>query len=200
MSTDVAAGPSTIPRIARPKLHPPYSEMVHKAIAELKDRSGSSKAAILRYLVQNYQLGDNVNKINTNIRLALKKGVEKGELKQVTGTGATGSFKLGEKKAAAPKVKKPVAKRADKEAAPAAVKKEKAAAPKKKVEKKVEKAEKAPKEKKAPAKASAAPAAPAATAPRSTQKEKEAPAAPAPKKSKSKSVKSTKKTSTAKSN
>ncbi|KAK6012550.1 linker histone H1 and H5 family protein [Ostertagia ostertagi] len=80
--------------------------MVQKAIAELKDRSGSSKAAILRYLVQNYQLGDNVSKINTNIRMALKKGVEKGELKQVTGTGATGSFKLGEKKAAAPKLRR----------------------------------------------------------------------------------------------
>ncbi|PIO57971.1 linker histone H1 and H5 family protein, partial [Teladorsagia circumcincta] len=64
MSTDVAAaGPSTVPKVVRqPRVHPPYSQMVQQAIAELKDRSGSSKAAILRYLVQNYQLGDNVSK------------------------------------------------------------------------------------------------------------------------------------------
>nr|CDJ93996.1 Histone H1 H5 domain containing protein [Haemonchus contortus] len=46
--------------------------MVQKAIAELNEKSGSSKSAIVRYLVQNYQLGDNVSKINTNIRRAKK--------------------------------------------------------------------------------------------------------------------------------
>lgn len=134
MSTDVAAAAPVAPVptvVKQTREHPPYSEMVQKAIAELKDRSGSSKVAILRYLTQNYQLGDNASKINTNIRLALKKGVERGELKQVTGTGANGSFKLGEKKGAAPKVKKPIVKKA-KEVKPAAPRKErKAAGPKK---------------------------------------------------------------------
>lgn len=38
--------------------------------------------------------------------MAIKRSVVKGDLKQVKGSGASGSFKLGEKKAAAPKAKK----------------------------------------------------------------------------------------------
>ncbi|EPB72184.1 linker histone H1 and H5 family protein [Ancylostoma ceylanicum] len=80
--------------------------MIRKAVAELKEKSGSSKAAILKYILQHYKLGDNVTKINAQLRLAIKRGVIKGDLKQVKGSGASGSFKLGEKKAAAPKAKK----------------------------------------------------------------------------------------------
>ncbi|KAJ1348904.1 hypothetical protein KIN20_004311 [Parelaphostrongylus tenuis] len=80
--------------------HPTYSAMINKAVAELKDRSGSSKAAILKYLMAHYKLGGNTNKINSQLRMALKKAVAKGELKQVKGSGASGSFKLGEKKSA----------------------------------------------------------------------------------------------------
>ncbi|KAJ1355405.1 hypothetical protein KIN20_012799 [Parelaphostrongylus tenuis] len=74
--------------------------MIHKAVAELKDRNGSSKAAILKYLMAHYKLGDSTNKINSQLRMALKKAVTKGELKQVKGSGASGSFRLGEKKSA----------------------------------------------------------------------------------------------------
>lgn len=50
--------------------------------------------------------------INAHLRLALKRGVTKNELKQVKGTGASGSFRLGEKKvAAAAKPKKVAAKK-----------------------------------------------------------------------------------------
>ncbi|KAJ1372901.1 hypothetical protein KIN20_035205 [Parelaphostrongylus tenuis] len=80
--------------------HPTYSAMIHKAVAELKDRNGSSKAAILKYLMAHYKLGANTNKINSQLRMALKKAVTKGELKQVKGSGASGSFRLGEKKSA----------------------------------------------------------------------------------------------------
>ncbi|KAE9415353.1 hypothetical protein Angca_000577, partial [Angiostrongylus cantonensis] len=43
--------------------------------------------------------------INYQLRIALKKAIVKGELKQVKGNGASGSFRLGEKKCA-PAVKK----------------------------------------------------------------------------------------------
>ncbi|KJH50692.1 linker histone H1 and H5 family protein [Dictyocaulus viviparus] len=100
MSADVAAGLTKVAKVPRPpRVHPTYSEMVRIAITELHDSSGSSKAAILRYLVEHYQLGNNNNLINSNIRLALKRGVERGEFKQLNGTGANGSFKLTEKKA-----------------------------------------------------------------------------------------------------
>ncbi|KAJ1372900.1 hypothetical protein KIN20_035201 [Parelaphostrongylus tenuis] len=52
--------------------------MILKAVAELKGRNGSSKAAILKYLMAHYKLGDNTNKIETQLRMAHKKAVMKG--------------------------------------------------------------------------------------------------------------------------
>ncbi|WKX96233.1 hypothetical protein Q1695_012577 [Nippostrongylus brasiliensis] len=128
--------------------HPTYSAMIRKSVSELKEKTGSSKAAILKYMLANYKLGDNVTKINAQLRLALKRGVVKGDLKQVKGSGASGSFKLGEKKAAAPK--KVAAKK------PASAKKPKS--PKKAVAKKpkAEKKAKSPKKAKTPKAKSAA--------------------------------------------
>ncbi|KAK6033240.1 linker histone H1 and H5 family protein [Ostertagia ostertagi] len=133
--------------------HPTYAAMIKKSITELKDRSGSSKAAILKYILAHYKLGDNVAKVNNQLRLALKRAVLSGELKQVKGAGANGSFRLGEKKSAAPKTaKKPAAKKtATKKPATASPKKPKtpkkaAAAKKPKAEKKA----KTPKKAKAP--------------------------------------------------
>ncbi|ETN80144.1 linker histone H1 and H5 family protein [Necator americanus] len=118
--------------------HPTYAVMVKDAITQLKERSGSSKSAILKYITQHYKLGDNVTMINVHLKRALARGVAKGELKQVSGIGATGSFKVDAdykklKKTAAPTVKKPVAKKATSE--PIAPKK--APAPKPKIEKKL---------------------------------------------------------------
>ena len=45
---------------AKPKkaaAHPKYSEMVGKAIAELKERGGSSRQAILKYIMANFNVG-----------------------------------------------------------------------------------------------------------------------------------------------
>lgn len=100
--------------------HPKYSEMIGAAIGSLKERSGSSRQAILKYVGANYKVGDNAG---THVKLALKRGVAAGTLKQVKGSGASGSFKLAEKpkpakkatkvakKPAAKKVKKPAAKK-----------------------------------------------------------------------------------------
>ena len=103
-----------------PAAHPKYSEMVAAAVGALKERSGSSRQAILKYISTNYKVGDGAN---THVKLALKRGVTGGALKQVKGTGASGSFKLAEKpkapkkKPAAKKAKKPAAKKAKKPAA-----------------------------------------------------------------------------------
>ena len=98
--------------------HPKYIDMVKAAIGTLKERNGSSRQAILKYINANYTVSD---KAPTNTKNALKKGVVAGALKQVKGTGASGSFKLMEKPKAAKKpaakkpaaaAKKPVAKKA----------------------------------------------------------------------------------------
>ena len=93
--------------------HPSYREMIGEAIVALKERGGSSRQAILKYVMANYKVGSETTKINARVKTALKAGVKAGALKQAKGTGAAGSFKLGEKKAEkkpkAKKVKKPKA-------------------------------------------------------------------------------------------
>ena len=122
--------------------HPKYAEMISTAIGALKERSGSSRQAILKYVTANYKVSEYCS---THVKLALKRGVAGGVLKQVKGAGASGSFKLAEKlkktpkkkvaaKKPASKKKKATPKKAKKPAAKKAAKKPaaKKAAPKKK--------------------------------------------------------------------
>ena len=96
----------------KPAEHPKYIEMIAAAITALKERTGSSRQAILKYIQANYKVKDNAA---VHLKLALKRGVATGALVQAKGAGASGSFKVvkkGEpKKKAAPK-KKPAAKKA----------------------------------------------------------------------------------------
>ena len=75
-------------------VHPKFNEMVVAAISALKERKGSSRTAILKYISANYKLGTNEKKINSNLKTCLRNGVTNGLLNQVKGTGATGSFKV----------------------------------------------------------------------------------------------------------
>ena len=88
---DAAAPAKAAPKAkkaAKPKkaaTHPKYSEMIAKAIAGLKERGGSSRQAILKYILTNYNVGSNPAAVNSRIKLALKSGVAKGALKQAKG-------------------------------------------------------------------------------------------------------------------
>ena len=97
----------------KPADHPKYSEMIVAAVGALKDRKGTSKQAIVKYIAANYKVGDSAN---THVKAALKRMVTSGALKQVKGAGASGSFKLAEKpkvvKKKKPAAKKPAAKKA----------------------------------------------------------------------------------------
>ena len=133
-------------KAAKPAEHPKFSVMIAAAIGALKERSGSSRQAILKYIKANYKVGEHAD---SHLKLALKRGVAAGALKHTKGTGASGSFKVGEKakpavakKAKKPKSpKKPAAKKATKSPKKAAAKKPKAAA-KKATPKKAPKAKK----------------------------------------------------------
>ncbi|XP_047496056.1 histone H1-beta, late embryonic-like [Penaeus chinensis] len=95
---------------AKKPTHPQYAVMIAAAIKALKERTGSSRQAILKYIIANYKVGDE-KKAGVRLKLALRKGVTKGTLKQMKGTGAAGSFRLA-KDEAKPVAKKPVAKKA----------------------------------------------------------------------------------------
>ncbi|CAD7673740.1 unnamed protein product [Nyctereutes procyonoides] len=93
---------------------PPVSELITKAVAASKERSGVSLAALKKALAA---AGYDVEKNNSRIKLGLKSLVSKGTLVQTKGTGASGSFKLNKKAAsgeAKPKAKKAGAARAKK--------------------------------------------------------------------------------------
>ena len=113
----------------KPAAHPKYSEMIAQAVGSLKERGGSFRAAVLKYIMKNFNVGKDEKSVNTHLKMALRAGVKNGSLKQTKGTGASGSFRLGEKKAAA----KP--KKAKKPKAATTTKKPKAAAKKPKAKK-----------------------------------------------------------------
>ena len=102
----------------KPASHPKYIDMIVAAIVSLKERKGSSRQAIIKYIRANYKVLDNCER---HIKLALRRGVTGGVLIQPKGTGASGSFKVAEKaKAAAKKTttKKPTPKKAKKSKTP----------------------------------------------------------------------------------
>merc|ERR1712177_30758 len=148
-----------------PAAHPKYSVMIAAAITALKDRTGSSRQAILKYICANYKV--DAAKAAVQIRLALKRGVAKGALKMARASGkGAGCYKVVKvekpkkvKKAKKPKAKKPK-KAAKKPAAKKAAKKPKKAAKKPAAKKPVKKAAKKPAAKKAAKKPAAKKAAP----------------------------------------
>merc|ERR1712088_252455 len=141
MGKPKAAKPKKASKPKAPAAHPTYIQMVSAAITALKERNGSSRQAVLKYIMANYKLGNDQKPVNSRLKVALRNGTQKGVLKNVgKATGASGSFKLGEKAAAKPKKAKSPKKAAKKPAA------KKAASPKKKA---------AAKPKKSPAKKAA---------------------------------------------
>merc|ERR1711913_153205 len=103
--------PKKAPAARKPKAkptHPPTSAMIAAAIKALKERNGSSLAAIKKYIAATYKV--DVVKLAPFIRKALKKGVEAKKLIKVKA-----SYKLAKEekkpKAKKPKAKKPKAKK-----------------------------------------------------------------------------------------
>ena len=149
-------------KVKKPAEHPKYSEMIKQAVASLKERTGSSRQAIVKYVKANFKVSDGSD---SHIKLALKRMVAGGDLVQVKGTGASGSFKLAKPvPKTKPTPKKPAAKK------PAAKK-----ATKKPVAKKAAAKPKTPKKKSTPKK-KAKPAKKAASAKKPAKKAAKKPA------------------------
>merc|ERR1719460_2143225 len=79
--------------------------MIAAAIKGLKERTGSSRQAILKHVVANNKV--DAAKAAVQVRLALKRGLAKGSLKKARASGkGAGKFKLVAVKAKKPKKKK----------------------------------------------------------------------------------------------
>jgi histone H1/5 len=128
MSSQASQHPSTPGKKATVKKptpvasHPTYREMILEAIKKLAQRKGSSRQAIVKYVVASYTIEEKA--ANQHTKVALKAGVQQGWLKQAKGVGASGSFRVGEA------AKSPVPKRVVKKKAATAPKPTKAAKPK----------------------------------------------------------------------
>merc|ERR1712172_10155 len=157
--TKMSAAAAKTKKAVKPKApaaHPKYSVMIAAAIAALKDRTGSSRQAILKYVCANYKV--DAAKAGQHLRMALKAGIKKGTLKMAKESGkGAGCFKLVKvekpKKVKAVKPKKPAAKKAKKVVKPKAAKKTPAKAKKPAARAKPAAKPKAKPAKKAPAKA-----------------------------------------------
>merc|ERR1712098_77119 len=132
--SDKAASPApakkakaTPKKKAAPPAHPAYAVIVEAAITALKEKKGSSRVAILKYVLANYKVGDEKKAAN-RVRIAIKKSLASGALTQAK-DGNNGKIKVAEKKAA----KKPAAAKKTTPKKKAAPPKKRAAATKKKV-------------------------------------------------------------------
>merc|ERR1712055_34755 len=111
----------------KPAAHPPYASMITAAIKKLGDKKGSSRQAILKYIVANNKV--DAAKAAVRVRLSLKKMLAAKKLVSAAAAGkkGAGSFKLPAKE---PKAKKPAAKKLKAAKKPAAKKAKKSAAKK----------------------------------------------------------------------
>ncbi|CAK9293335.1 unnamed protein product [Gordionus sp. m RMFG-2023] len=84
--------------------HPPYNTMILQAVSDLLEKGGASisKQAIVKYILQNYELGIDMKSINSRMKIAIKRCVESQTIKQISGSGATGSFRLNDSKPVQP--------------------------------------------------------------------------------------------------
>ncbi|KAL4969970.1 histone H1/H5 family protein [Aspergillus stella-maris] len=119
--------------------HSSYRDMIKVAILNLKERNGSSRQSIKKYVQANNKLAPaSQNAFDSQFNKAIKVGVEKGDFLQPKGT--SGPVKLAKKEAPAkPAAKKPAT---TTKAATTKTATTKAAAPKKTATKKADKAEK----------------------------------------------------------
>ena len=103
----MSATPKKAKKPAVARSHPPYGDTVVRAVREMKERGGSSRQAIIKYIRDNFKMAVSEN-VNSYVRRSLVAAAEAGRLVYTKGTGVSGSFRVAEKKVA---VKKPKAKK-----------------------------------------------------------------------------------------
>ena len=75
-----------------PQNHPKYSIMIKETLIALKERGGSSRQAILKYILANYNVDKDEKVSNQHLKMSLRAGIKNGMLTQTKGAGAAGRF------------------------------------------------------------------------------------------------------------
>lgn len=95
VATGGSASASKTKKAKAPASHPPFAKMIVEAISALRERGGSSRQAILKYIKSHYKVDEKVAEVN--VRRVLVSATASGKLVRVKGTGASGSFRLASK-------------------------------------------------------------------------------------------------------
>jgi histone H1/5 len=90
------SSPAKTKKAASAPSHPKYEDMIRDAIVALKERKGSSRQAIKKYILTTYKLPDN-SVTGNRLRMAINKGVDKGTF--AFPNGPSGTLKLVKKEA-----------------------------------------------------------------------------------------------------
>ena len=75
-----AAKPAAAKKPKAVAAHPTYLEMTVAAVQAMKERGGSSRQAILKYILANYNVGGDAKAANLHLKQALKRGITSGTL------------------------------------------------------------------------------------------------------------------------
>jgi len=97
----MSAAPKAATAPKKVPTHPPYSDMIKGAILALKDRKGSSRQAIKKYILANYKIDNDEKRVSNQINAALKRGTESGIF--VRPSGPSGTVKLAKPQKASEK-------------------------------------------------------------------------------------------------
>lgn len=97
-----SGGPASKEKAAKENSNPvvhqssKYRDMILKALGSLKPlpRKGVSRIAIMSFLAENFSIDKEAKSASTNLKKALIKAVKDKVIIQVSGTGASGSFRL----------------------------------------------------------------------------------------------------------
>merc|ERR1712051_214354 len=114
----MSEGSSTTKSPKAAPAHPPFETMISSAISSLNEKGGSSRKAILKFLLANNKgLNPDVEKVQNRVRIAIKRMLAAKKLlpaSSKSAKGTNGSLKLAPKtdKPKVKKLKKPVAKKA----------------------------------------------------------------------------------------
>ncbi|XP_065576317.1 histone H1-delta-like [Artemia franciscana] len=89
-----AQAPKPAKKVTATGNHPKYTEMITNSIADQKELGGISLQAILKYIMGNFQVGNDAKVVNMHLKQALKRCLANRIVINPEGTGVTGSFKL----------------------------------------------------------------------------------------------------------
>jgi len=112
----MAAPKKAVAKKSSASQHPAYKDMIKDAVLQLKERNGSSRQALKKYIHSNYKI--NAPNFESLFNTALRRGVQTGDFVQPK--GPSGTVKLKKKEVGE---KKPVAKKTPAKAASKAPKK-----------------------------------------------------------------------------